>query len=154
MSSSPQPVSQNEHKKGRYGTGWLVLALVATLLSICFRIATALSEILVGTVALLLIGALIGPEALGSKSTWISFLAGTRRILLAFRAGALGTISALFGLNHQNHCPLLPLSATVIGSAVVPTGIANAYFMPKHLLPGPGHAGKAREPVPTGDGVK
>ncbi len=27
------------------------------------------------------------------------------------------------------------LGATVIGSAVVPTMIANAFFMPRHLLP-------------------
>ena len=30
------------------------------------------------------------------------------------------------------------LVATVIMSAVVPTAIANAYFMPRHLLPGAG----------------
>ena len=34
---------------------WLILALVATLLSIWFRISTALSEIVVGTVAQLFI---------------------------------------------------------------------------------------------------
>ncbi len=39
---------------------WLGLALVASLLSIWFRIATALSEIVVGTIAQLLIGAAIG----------------------------------------------------------------------------------------------
>jgi len=48
-----------------------------------------------------------------------------------------GTISALFGLNHgiidQNQYS--HLVATVIGSAVIPTAIANARFMPRHLLP-------------------
>jgi len=67
---------------------WLVLALVATLLSIWFRIATALSEIVVGTVAQSIIGALIGAEALGAKSSWIAFLAGTGAIVLTFLAGA------------------------------------------------------------------
>ena len=67
---------------------WLVFALVATLLSIWFRISTALSEIVVGTVAQLIIGALIGTEALGAKSAWISFLAGTGAIVLTFLAGA------------------------------------------------------------------
>jgi len=38
-------------------TLWLGLALFATLLSIWLRIATALSEIVVGTVAQLIIGA-------------------------------------------------------------------------------------------------
>ncbi|MGA3206046.1 MAG: cation:proton antiporter [Bryobacteraceae bacterium] len=67
---------------------WLILALVATLLSIWFRIATALSEIVVGTVAQLIIGALIGTSALGATSQWIAFLAGTGAIVLTFLAGA------------------------------------------------------------------
>jgi Kef-type K+ transport system membrane component KefB len=48
-----------------------------------------------------------------------------------------GTIAALFGLNHQiiSDAQYSYLVATVIASAVVPTAIANAYFMPKHLLP-------------------
>jgi Kef-type K+ transport system membrane component KefB len=47
-----------------------------------------------------------------------------------------GTISALFGLNHNiiNEAQYSHLVATVIGSAVVPTVIANAFFMPRHLL--------------------
>ena len=67
---------------------WLVLALIATLLSIWLRISTALSEIVVGTVAQLAIGALIGTEALGARSPWITFLAGTGAIVLTFLAGA------------------------------------------------------------------
>ena len=67
---------------------WLILALIATLLSIWFRISTALSEIVVGTVAQLLIGALIGTEVLGAKSAWVGFLAGTGAIVLTFLAGA------------------------------------------------------------------
>ena len=48
-----------------------------------------------------------------------------------------GTISALFGLNHQiiDQAQYSHLVATVIGSAVIPTAIANAWFLPKHLLP-------------------
>jgi Kef-type K+ transport system membrane component KefB len=47
-----------------------------------------------------------------------------------------GTISALFGLNHGiiTREQYSYLVATVIGSAVVPTMIANAFFMPSHLL--------------------
>ena len=51
---------------------WLGLALVATLLSIWFRIATALSEIVIGTVAQLVIGAFIG-TSLGSNEPGSSF---------------------------------------------------------------------------------
>jgi len=48
-----------------------------------------------------------------------------------------GTISALFGLNHNiiTEAQYSFLVATVIGSAVIPTVIANAFFMPRHLLP-------------------
>lgn len=48
-----------------------------------------------------------------------------------------GTISALFGLSHGiiDQTQYSHLVATVIGSAVVPTIFANAWFMPRHLLP-------------------
>lgn len=67
---------------------WVGLALIATLLSIWLKISTALTEIVVGTVAQLLIGALAGSVSLGAKSEWISFLAGTGAIVLTFLAGA------------------------------------------------------------------
>jgi Kef-type K+ transport system membrane component KefB len=67
---------------------WLGLALVATLLAIWLRVSTALSEIVVGTVAQLVIGASIGIEALGAKAPWIGFLSGTGAIVLTFLAGA------------------------------------------------------------------
>ena len=63
---------------------WLGLALVATLLSIWLRIATALSEIVVGTV----IGTLIGAAALGTDQSWIKFLSSTGAVVLTFLAGA------------------------------------------------------------------
>jgi glutathione-regulated potassium-efflux system ancillary protein KefC len=48
-----------------------------------------------------------------------------------------GTISALFGLSHQiiSQAQYSTLVAVVIASAVVPTLIANAIFLPRHLLP-------------------
>lgn len=67
---------------------WLVLAQAATLPSIWFRISTALSESVVGTAAQLIIGVLIGTQALGTESSWITFLAGTGAIVLTFLAGA------------------------------------------------------------------
>jgi glutathione-regulated potassium-efflux system ancillary protein KefC len=67
---------------------WLGLALVATLLAIVLRISTALSEIVIGTVAQLFIGAFVGTAALGAKAPWITFLSGTGAIVLTFLAGA------------------------------------------------------------------
>jgi glutathione-regulated potassium-efflux system ancillary protein KefC len=67
---------------------WLGLALMATLLAIWFRVSTALSEIVVGTIAQLIIGVIVGRNALGSSSAWVTFLAGTGAIVLTFLAGA------------------------------------------------------------------
>src|SRR5580658_405027 len=67
---------------------WLLLALIAVLVANWLRVSTALSEIVVGTVAQLAIGALAGGEALGAKAPWITFLAGTGAIVLTFLAGA------------------------------------------------------------------
>ena len=67
---------------------WVALALLATLLAIWFRISTALTEIVVGTVTQLIIGAFIVQGGLGAKTAWIGFLAGTGAIVLTFLAGA------------------------------------------------------------------
>lgn len=67
---------------------WLGLALVATLVAIWLRVATALSEIVVGAIAQLLIGAFVGGAVLGVGESWVTFLAGTGAIVLTFLAGA------------------------------------------------------------------
>lgn len=67
---------------------WLGLALAASLLSIWFRVSTALSEIVVGTVAQLIIGAALGATILGTDESWVKFLSGTGSIVLTFLAGA------------------------------------------------------------------
>jgi Kef-type K+ transport system membrane component KefB len=61
-----------------------------------------------------------------------------------------GTISALFGLTHGiiSADQYSHLVAVVIASAVVPTLIANAAFLPAHLLPGRNTRGAARAAVP------
>jgi hypothetical protein len=48
-----------------------------------------------------------------------------------------GTISALFGLNHNiiDQKQYSWIVGTVIASAVIPTMIANRFFLPRHLLP-------------------
>lgn len=69
-------------------TLWIGLALIATLLSIRMHIATALSEIVVGMVAQLIIGALFSAALLNPDTNWIKFLSGTGAIMLTFLAGA------------------------------------------------------------------
>lgn len=67
---------------------WLGLALIATLLSIWLRISVALTEIVVGTVAQLVIGAALGPTTLDANESWVKFMAGVGAIVLTFLAGA------------------------------------------------------------------
>jgi len=55
-----------------------------------------------------------------------------------------GSISALFALSHgivdQEQYSFL--IAAVLGSAIVPTLIANAFFLPRHLIPAEDETGK------------
>jgi glutathione-regulated potassium-efflux system ancillary protein KefC len=67
---------------------WLGLALIATLFAIWFRVSTALTEIIVGTVAQFILGGLIGADVLGTNESWVKFLAGLGAIVLTFLAGA------------------------------------------------------------------
>jgi len=61
-----------------------------------------------------------------------------------------GTISALFGLSHEviDQAQYSALVAAVIASAVLPTLIANAFFMPRHLLR-KAHGAEASTPAPA-----
>ena len=63
---------------------WVGLALIAIKL----HISTALSEIVIGTVAQLIIGVAVGTTFLGAQQPWIAFLAGAGAIVLTFLAGA------------------------------------------------------------------
>jgi len=67
---------------------WVGLALVATLLAIWFKVSSALSEIIVGTVAQLILVVTLGAGGLQGNTQWIAFLAGTGAIVLTFLAGA------------------------------------------------------------------
>jgi hypothetical protein len=64
-----------------------------------------------------------------------------------------GTISALFGLSHEivTQAQYSALVAAVVGSAIVPTLIANAFFLPRHLLGKSAEAelGPAASPTPA-----
>jgi Kef-type K+ transport system membrane component KefB len=74
---------------------------------------------------------------------------GLYTTLLMSTGLTFGSISALFGLTHGivTQAQYSLLIAAVIGSAVVPTLIANAFFLPHHLLThrGNGPAGEAEE---------
>ena len=96
-------------------------------------------------------------EVWGMAALWLGLaLVATLLSTLLMSTGlTFASISALFGLTHgiidQGHYSLL--IAAVIGSAVVPTIIANAYFVPKYLLHKPVPSGKTA-PAAAGMGVK
>jgi len=114
----------------------LGLALVASLLSIWFRISTALSEIVVGTIAQLIIGAVIGSAVLGTDETWVKFLSGLGAIVLTFLAGA-ELDPAVFRLKWREAaavglasflCPFLGCAAAahyILGWEVMPSWLAG-----------------------------
>ena len=61
---------------------------------------------------------------------------GMYTTLLMSTGLTFGSISALFGLSHGiiDTSQYSYVVATVVGSAVVPTLIANAFYLPRHLL--------------------
>jgi Kef-type K+ transport system membrane component KefB len=61
---------------------------------------------------------------------------GMYTTLLMSTGLTFGTISSLFGLSHGiiSQAQYSGLVAAVIGSAVVPTLTANAFYLPRHLL--------------------
>jgi glutathione-regulated potassium-efflux system ancillary protein KefC len=67
---------------------WIALALLAAVISIWLKVATALSEIIVGTLAQLVLGGALGAGFLGTDQVWVKFLAGAGAIVLTFLAGA------------------------------------------------------------------
>jgi glutathione-regulated potassium-efflux system ancillary protein KefC len=115
---------------------WLGLALIASLLSIWLRISTALSEIVVGTIAQLVIGAAVGSAVLGTGESWVKFLSGIGAIVLTFLAGA-ELDPAVFRLKWKEAAavglasfflPFLGCAAAahyVLGWAVMPSWLAG-----------------------------
>lgn len=127
---------------------WIGLALLAVLIAIKLHISTALSEIVVGTVAQLIIGAFVGATFLGAQQSWITFLAGAGAIVLTFLAGAeldpqvfrlrwkeatviglVGFFAPFFGCTavayYILHWPARP--AWLVGVALSTTSVAVVY---------------------------
>jgi Kef-type K+ transport system membrane component KefB len=75
--------------------------------------------------------------------------AGSYYTLMMSTGLTFGTISALFGLNHKiiSQAQYSYLVGTVIASAVVPTIVANTFFLPRHLLPKKHHESGPEKPV-------
>ena len=113
---------------------WLFLALFAVLAANWLRISTALSEIVVGTVAQLIIGAAVGGSALGAKTEWITFLAGTGAIVLTFLAGAELDV-AVFRAKWQESLAvgLIGFAGPFLGAALVAHFLLNWKWRPSWL---------------------
>ncbi|MGH8563658.1 MAG: cation:proton antiporter [Gammaproteobacteria bacterium] len=99
---------------------WLGLALIAALFSVWLRIATALSEIVVGTLAQFILGIAFGASVLQADLPWIKFLAGSGAILLTFLAGAeLDPAVLRVRWKEATAVGLMSFLAPFIGCAVV-----------------------------------
>jgi len=69
-------------------TLWIGLGLLATLSAARLRVSSALTEIIVGILAAAIATRFGGPDALGAKLPWLTFLASTGSVVLTFLAGA------------------------------------------------------------------
>ena len=99
---------------------WLGLALIAAMFSVWLRIATALSEIVVGTLAQFILGIAFGASVLQADLPWIKFLAGSGAILLTFLAGAeLDPAVLRVRWKEATAVGLMSFFAPFIGCAVV-----------------------------------
>lgn len=100
---------------------WMALALIATLCAIWLRVATALSEIVIGTVAQVVIGAARGSALLAAHASWLKFLAGAAAILLTFLAGR-NSIPPCFASNGMKQAMLVgsvSFAAPFLGCAAI-----------------------------------
>jgi Kef-type K+ transport system membrane component KefB len=95
---------------------------------------------------IVLLGAKVVSKVFGVYPTTRAFKAPAKQAayttLMMSTGPTFGSISALFGLTHGivdqprfDQPRYSYLIAAVVASAVVPTLIANAFFMPRHLLP-------------------
>ena len=88
-----------------------------------------------------LLSAKVGSKIVGVYPVTRSFAApakeGMYTTLLMSTGLTFGTISSLYGLSHHiiDQVQYSLLVATVIGSAIIPTLVANAFFLPRHLMP-------------------
>src|SRR5208282_3971884 len=107
----------------RAGSFVSVAALVAAPLAFCLLLGAKMVTKFVGVFPI--------TRAFGSPRR-----EGLYTTLLMSTGLTFGSISALFGLTHGivTQAQYSLLIAAVIGSAVVPTLIANAFFLPHHLV--------------------
>jgi glutathione-regulated potassium-efflux system ancillary protein KefC len=103
------------------GAFWFLLALVADFLSIRFKIAVALSEIIVGVAVAFIIGFWLPQYAnLGANTPWIQFLAAIGAVFLTFLAGAeLDPVSLQGKLKEVLLIGLVGFLAPFLGCAAI-----------------------------------
>jgi len=113
---------------------WLGLALVATLFALWFRVSTALTEIIVGTLAQLILGSWFGADVLGGNESWIKFLAGAGAIVLTFLAGAeLDPVVFRRNWKEATALGLIGFFAPFLGCAAAAYWILGWALMPSWL---------------------
>lgn len=123
---------------------WVGLALIATFIGSHLKISNALMEITVGIVAPLFFLALFAGKIVTKIFGLVPVIGIFKHdrnerwyyTLLMSTGLTFGTISALFGLTHNivSQEQYSHLVAVVIASAVVPTLIAGAWLLPRHLI--------------------
>ena len=106
-------------------------------------LATPLEEIAVATK---FVGVLPATKLFGSPNKEAMYTT-----LLMSTGLGFGTIASLFGRSHGiiDSSQFSTLVAAIIGTAIIPTFVANTFFLPSHLLPRP-----EPEVAPSRSGVR
>jgi nucleotide-binding universal stress UspA family protein len=110
--------------------------LVGTFVSIPALIAApaAFTFFLIVKLATKFVGVLPAMKLFGSPNKEAMYTT-----LLMSTGLGFGTIASLFGRSHGiiDSSQFSTLVAAIIGTAIIPTFVANTFFLPTHLLPGP-----------------
>jgi len=113
---------------------WLGLAFAAALFAIWFRVSTALTEIIVGMLAGLVLTLVVGSNVLGSDALWVKFLAGLGAIVLTFLAGAeLDPIVFRKNWKEATAVGLIGFFAPFFGCAAIAYWVLGWGLMPSWL---------------------
>ncbi|MGO8755925.1 MAG: hypothetical protein ACLQHK_11925 [Gallionellaceae bacterium] len=112
---------------------WLGLALAATLLSIWFWVATALSEIVVGTIAQLIIGALLGSALLVVDASWIKFPSGAGAVVFFVLPWIVPRFFKRYG-GRPSELEAKFLLACLLGMGALATWADSEAVLPAYLI--------------------
>jgi glutathione-regulated potassium-efflux system ancillary protein KefC len=111
---------------------WFLSALISTIIANRLKISNALMEIIIGACIGFIAFKTGFTNRLALDADLLKFIAGIAAIMLTFLSGAELNPDSLRSKFRE-----IVIVGLVIASAVIPTLIANKFFLPSHLLEKP-----------------